>query len=46
MVGHTELYTLDNLLSDYRGRFTRFARLYMGDEAMAEDFVTEDQPRG
>ena len=41
MSDYTDLYVLNNLFTDYRGRFIRFARLYVRDEAVAEDFVME-----
>lgn len=41
MNGEADRYTLDDLFSDYKGRFVGFARRYVRDEATAEDIVMD-----
>ena len=41
MTNSSELQNFNKLFTDYKERFIRFARFYVRDEAVAEDFVIE-----
>ena len=41
MLGKPEIYSFNQLFTDYKGRFVHFANTYVGDSMVAEDIAIE-----
>ena len=41
MKGGSEIYSFNQLFTDYKGRFVHFANTYVGDSMVAEDIAIE-----